>query len=128
MHRAPAGLARAALLGFAIAVAGILIIRSADLFPGTGYLMGAAVLLVGLAIMNAPILLRRNDTIVPPLLWLLSLLSAVLSIALAPFAIAIGGPVRRRLHLCRTSSFATHILRRTAGAERHFDRDMAEIA
>jgi hypothetical protein len=95
--------------GFAIAVAGILIIRSADLFPGTGYLMGAAVLLAGLAIMNAPILLRRNDTIVPPLLWLLSLLSAVLSIAFAPFAIASAvlfgaGFICAGLHLVRHTS------------------------
>jgi hypothetical protein len=75
------------MAGFAITVAGILVIRSADLFPGTGYLIGAATLLVGLAIMSAQILLRRNDTIVPPLLWLLSLLSAALSIALAPLAI-----------------------------------------
>jgi len=50
----------AGLAGFATGVAGILIIRSASLFGTAGYQIGAAALLLGLAIMNTPALIWRE--------------------------------------------------------------------
>ena len=75
------------VIGFAAAVIGILIIRSADLFPGYGYPLGAGALLAGLVIMSIPTLTRRDASIVAPGLWLLSFLCALASIAIAPLAI-----------------------------------------
>lgn len=75
------------VVGFAIAVIGILIIRSADLFPGYGYLIGATALLAGLVVMSIPTLIRRDGPVVAPGLWLLSFLCGLASIAVAPLAI-----------------------------------------
>lgn len=75
------------VIGLAIAVIGILIIRSADLFPGYGYLLGATALLAGLAVMSVPALLRRDGPMLSPVLWLLSFVCALASVALAPLAI-----------------------------------------
>lgn len=74
-------------VGFAVAVSGILVIRSADLFPGYGYPVGATALLAGLVIMSIPTLLRRDRPILSPVLWLLALLCALASIAISPLAI-----------------------------------------
>jgi hypothetical protein len=76
--------------GFAIAAIGILVIRSADLFPGIGYLAGATALLAGLVVMSVPALVRRDGPLVAPGLWLLSFVCALGSLAVAPLAIASG--------------------------------------
>lgn len=75
------------IVGFTIAVVSILVIRSADLFPGNGYLMGTMALLAGLVVMSGPTLLQRDGSILPPVLWLLSLACALTSVAFAPLAI-----------------------------------------
>ena len=83
----PDKLGAAGIAGFVVAVVGILIVRSAYLFPGYGYLIGAMTLLVGLVIMNAPTLLRSDGGLLPPVLWLLSFVSAMTSLAFAPLAV-----------------------------------------
>jgi len=80
-------LGAAGIAGFVVAIVGILIVRSAYLFPGYGYLIGAMTLLVGLVIMNAPTLLRRDGARLSPVLWLLSCVSAIASLAFAPLAV-----------------------------------------
>ena len=76
------------VVGIVAAVVGLLVIRSAGLFPGYGYPMGATALLAGLVIMSVPTLARRDGSIVAPGLWLLSFLCAMASIAIPPLAIA----------------------------------------
>ncbi len=61
------------LLGFALAATGILVIRSAAMFGPQGYAIGSAAFVVGLIVMNAPTLLRRDGPWIAPLLWLVSL-------------------------------------------------------
>jgi len=75
------------VVGFTAAVVGILMIRSAELFPGYGYLAGATVLLAGLVVMSMRTLLRRDGALLPPLLWLLSFACAIASIAVTPLSI-----------------------------------------
>ena len=96
-------------IGFVISIAGILIIRSAGLFPGYGYLTGAMALLAGLVVMNAPTLLRWNDAILPPILWLLSLVCAVSS-----FALAFLGIISATLFGAGFICAGFHLLRRSA--------------
>jgi len=75
------------IAGFAIAVAGILVIRSAALFPGYGYRVGAMALLAGLVVMNLTALLPLSRARLAAWLWLLSLICALASVAAAPLAI-----------------------------------------
>jgi hypothetical protein len=63
----------AGVLGFAAAATGILVIRSASMFGPQGYAIGSAVFVVGLIVMNAPTLIRRDGPYVAPLLWVVSL-------------------------------------------------------
>jgi hypothetical protein len=66
-------------IGFAIAILGIIIIRSTALFSVNGYVFGAITLLIGLAIMNIRTIWRRDGPMSAPLVWLLSLLCAAVS-------------------------------------------------
>jgi hypothetical protein len=93
-------------IGFVIAVCGILVIRSAAIFPGYGYLMGAVALLAGLVIMSVPDLLRRERANLSAWLWLASFACAMASIAYAPLGTASAvffgaGFVCAGLHLIR---------------------------
>jgi len=81
------GLGVSGVIGFSVAIIGILIIRSADLFPGQGYLLGATALLAGLVVMSVPALLRRDGPILTPVLWLSSFICAMASIMIAPLAV-----------------------------------------
>jgi hypothetical protein len=80
----------AGVIGFVAGVFGILIIRSANLFAPQGYVIGATALLLGLAVMNVPTLMRRDGPICPPLLWLAAFVCGMASLAFAPLAIAAG--------------------------------------
>jgi len=75
------------LIGFIIALGAILLIRSAGLLGAT-YQTGATLLAVGLAVMSAAALLRRDKPLLAPILWLLCLLSGVAALAFAPAAMA----------------------------------------
>jgi hypothetical protein len=74
-------LGNAGLAGFIVATAAILMIRSPNLFGQQNYLLGSAMLAAGLAIMNAPTLLRRDGTLLVPTLWLASLACGAISFA-----------------------------------------------
>jgi hypothetical protein len=76
----------AGLAGFVVAAAAILTIRSTNLFGAQTYVLGSALLLVGLGIMNLPTLLRRDGSIVAPALWLASLACGIAAAALASMA------------------------------------------
>ena len=79
------------LIGFVSSIVGIMLIRSADLFPeGTGYIVGATLLLIGLVLMNAPALIRWERPICPPLLWLIVFALGLGSLAYPPLAFAAG--------------------------------------
>ena len=80
----------AGLAGFAIGVAGILVIRSASLFGAAGYQIGAAALLFGLAVMNAPALIRREGPVAPPSLWLASFMCGLASLVFAQLGVVAG--------------------------------------
>ena len=80
----------AGLIGFVSGVVGILAIRSANLFGTQGYMLGATLLLVGLAVMNTPALIRREGPICPPLLWLIALICGLGSLAYPPLAFVAG--------------------------------------
>jgi hypothetical protein len=80
-------LGAAGVAGFVSGVAGILVVRSAGLFPGYGYSAGSVLLLAGLVVMTSPIVLRRDGPLTTPLLWAGSLASAVLSVLFAPLAV-----------------------------------------
>jgi len=80
----------AGLIGFVSGVVGILAIRSANLFGTQGYMLGATLLLVGLAVMNTPALIHREGPICPPLLWLIAFVCGVGSLAYAPLAFVAG--------------------------------------
>jgi hypothetical protein len=80
----------AGVIGFMSGVIGILVIRSANLFAPQGYVIGATLLLLGLAVMNAPALLRRARPIGPPLLWLIAFALGLGSLAVPPLAVAAG--------------------------------------
>jgi hypothetical protein len=73
-------------VGFVIAVVGILVIRSTDLFPASGYRIGATALLAGLVVASIPILLRRGGPVLAPVLWLLSFVCGLASMVIAPLA------------------------------------------
>jgi hypothetical protein len=75
------------VIGFVVAIAGVVTIRSAAMFPGFGYVAGAMALLAGLVIMSIPGLLNRADARLPAWLWLGSFMSAIASIALAPLGV-----------------------------------------
>jgi hypothetical protein len=77
-------------VGFAVAVAGFLMIRSAGLFGAAGYLNAVGTLLLGLAIMGLPVLIRREGPLVPPALWVLSLLIGLASFGFPPLALLAG--------------------------------------
>lgn len=62
------------LAGFTLSVVSILMIRNGELF---GYFLGAGLLLVGLAVMNLPTLLRRDGSIGAPASWLTALAAAL---------------------------------------------------
>jgi hypothetical protein len=76
----------AGLAGFIVATAAILMIRSPNLFGEQNYRLGSAMLAVGLAIMNAPTLLRRDGPVLAPSLWLASLACGIVSFAFKPVA------------------------------------------
>jgi hypothetical protein len=78
------------LIGFVAGVVGILAIRSAGLFGPRGYMVGATLLLVGLVVMNAPALIRRERPFWPPLLWLAAFLCGLASLIHAPLAAVAG--------------------------------------
>ncbi len=80
----------AGLVGFVSGTVGILVIRSAGLFGTQGYTIGATLLLLGLVVMNAPTLIRRDGPICPPLLWLIAFLCGLASLAYAPLAFVAG--------------------------------------
>lgn len=82
------GLGPSGAVGFAGAVTGILVIRSAAIFPGYGYRMGAALLLAGLVVMSAREILRRPPASLPAWFWLGSFACAMVSIVSAPFGVA----------------------------------------
>jgi hypothetical protein len=84
-RRATIGVVGAA--GFALAVAGFLAIRSAGLFGANGYAIGVEALLLGLAVMSLPMLIHREGPIVPPALWLLTLVVGLTSLVFAPAAL-----------------------------------------
>lgn len=76
--------------GFVLSVLGVLAIRSAALFGPRGYVAGAAVFLIGLAIMNLLTLFRRDGPITPPLIWLVSLVFAIMALTSGPLAAVAG--------------------------------------
>lgn len=80
----------AGLIGFVSGAVGILAIRSANLFGPQGYMLGATLLLVGLAVMNAPALIRREGPICPPLLWLIAFVCGLGSLVYPPLAFVAG--------------------------------------
>jgi hypothetical protein len=80
----------AGLAGFVLGTIGILVIRSSSLFAPQGYAIGATLLLVGLVIMNAPSLIRREKPICPPFLWLAAFVCGLASLAYAPLAAVAG--------------------------------------
>jgi hypothetical protein len=82
------GLGASGAAGFAGAVTGFLTIRSAAMFPGYGYPMGAALLLAGLVVMSARELLRRKPPSLPAWFWLASFACAMLSILATPLVMA----------------------------------------
>src|SRR6185312_11914081 len=69
--------------GFALSVLGILAIRSAALFGPRGYLIGAAVL-------NVMTLFLRNGPRAAPVIWLVSLVFAMLALTSGPLAAVAG--------------------------------------
>jgi hypothetical protein len=73
----------AGLTGFIVSAAAILMIRSTYLFGAQTYVLGSALLLAGLAIMNLPTLLRRDGSMLAPALWLGSLTCGIVAVALA---------------------------------------------
>lgn len=82
------GLGPSGAVGFAGAVTGILVIRSAAIFPGYGYRMGAALLLAGLVVMSARQFLRRTQIGWPAWFWLGSFACAMISTLEPPLAVA----------------------------------------
>ncbi len=78
------------LVGFASGIVGVLIIRSTNLFGAQGYVIGATHLLLGLVVMNARALIRRDGPICPPLLWLIAFLCGLASLSYAPLALIAG--------------------------------------
>ncbi len=81
-----------ALSGFAIAVTGILMIRSGWLFGVGGYRLSATVLLVGLTMLSIAMLCRAGTPKWAPNLWLISLASGIAGAAGAgAWAIALAG-------------------------------------
>jgi hypothetical protein len=81
----------AGLLGFVAATTGILVIRTAGLFGGYSYTLGSALLVAGLAVMNARTLLRRDGPLLAPVQWLASLTCGIASFALGPHAGPLAG-------------------------------------
>ncbi len=77
-------LGEAGMFGFAVATIAILMIRSIDLFGKQNYGLGAALLVIGLAIMNLPALLRRDGPQLAPALWLASLVCGIAAFAFLP--------------------------------------------
>jgi hypothetical protein len=63
----------AGLFGFAVAVTGILAIRSAAMFGPQGYAIGGAAFALGLIGMSLPVLVRRDGPMGPALLWIAAL-------------------------------------------------------
>jgi hypothetical protein len=80
----------AGVIGFVSGIVGILAIRSANLFPPQGYVIGATLLLVGLVIMNAPALVRWERPICPPVLWLIAFVCGLGSLGYPPLAFVAG--------------------------------------
>jgi len=75
------------IAGFAIAVAGILVIRSAALFPGYGYQAGAMALLAGLVVMNLTALVPMARARLAAWLWLAAFGCAMASLVAPALAI-----------------------------------------
>jgi hypothetical protein len=65
----------AGLIGFVVAILGFLIIRSSTLnfFGQGGYMLGATVVALGMAVMSVAILIRKNGSRCAAALWLFSL-------------------------------------------------------
>lgn len=83
-----ARLGAAGLIGFAVAVTGVLVIRSVQVFHPKGYMLGSAMFLLGLVIMNAPMLARREPAV---WLWIAATLVAVVAyLASGPMAVVAG--------------------------------------
>lgn len=78
------------LTGYALSILGICIIRSAGLFGPRGYVTGAALFLIGLSIMNLLTLFRRDGPRAAPVIWLVSLVFAMLALTSGPLAAVAG--------------------------------------
>ena len=79
------------ITGLVVSVFALSMIRSASLFGPHGYMQGAALLLAGLIVMNLLTLFRRDGTIVPTVLWLVSLVVAGMAfLASGPLAAVAG--------------------------------------
>jgi hypothetical protein len=76
------------LTGFVTAAGAILLIRSAGLLGANTYQAGATLLAVGLAVMSAAALWRRDKPVLAPMLWLLCLASGIAALAFRPVAMA----------------------------------------
>jgi hypothetical protein len=78
------------LTGYALSVLGICIIRSAGLFEPRGYVIGAALFLIGLSVMNLLTLFRRDGPRAAPVIWIVSLVFAMLALTSGPLAAVAG--------------------------------------
>jgi hypothetical protein len=84
-------LGAAGLIGFAIAVTGVLVIRSVQVFHPKGYMLGSAMFLLGLVIMNLPALMRRDGPLTAPWLWIAAAVVAIVAyLASGPMAVVAG--------------------------------------
>jgi hypothetical protein len=73
--RSSASLGITGLIGFIVAILGFLIIRSSTLnfFGQGGYMFGATIVALGMAVMSAAMLIRKSGSRCAAALWLLSL-------------------------------------------------------
>lgn len=69
----------AGTIGSAIFAAGILVVRVSAVLGPNGYQLGAAIALLGLAILSGETLLRRQSETVSAVLWLLALALGIAS-------------------------------------------------
>jgi hypothetical protein len=74
------------LAGFVACVLGLMIIRSPQVFAPRGYILGSAMVLAGLTVMNLLTVLRRDGPIAAPVLWNVALVFGVLALMSGPVA------------------------------------------
>lgn len=60
------------------------------MFAPRGYVIGTALLLAGLVVMNGPAPIRRDGPVCPPLLWLAAFVLGLSSLAYPPLAFVAG--------------------------------------